>query len=559
MIVNAKIISSLEKVFANKEVSDYARLDRMSALLGERIAVQLIYKNERFADGNGGEGICRTLLTPTLSGDLAKYATVRRVVGVPVTMPSRDYDGNYLDDKPGVYPDLLLPLNYGGRVRTDIHVLGNIWIDIELPEDKSVLPAISKLTVSITDDYSKSCVFEDSVEVEIINKRLPKQEIYYTRWFHTDCLASYYDVPVWSKRHWEIIENFAKLAVMTGVNTLLTPLLTPSLDGPRMITQLVKISKNGDKYSFNFSRLDKWIDMCDRIGIEYFEISHLFTQGGAVHTPRIVATVDGEEKMIFSYENDSRDPEYKVLLRALLKAFIRHMKKRGDDKRCIFHISDEPSIDNIEYYRYAKSVVADILEGYKMIDALSHMEYYTEGLVECPVPMTRDAAPFIEANIPGLWTYYCCGPTNENYSNSFIAMPSWRTRSMGMQMYKYNIEGFLHWGYNFYNNCNSDSQINPYVDLSGENWVPAGDAFIVYPDKNGKPLESLRAEVFYHALCDLRAMKLCEKYYSHEEVVEAIEAELGDELTFKRCAYSADEVIRVREKINGMIKKAISK
>lgn len=294
MVVNAKIISSLEKVFRDKEVSDYAKLEQMSALLGERIAVQLIYKNERFDDGKGGEGICRTLLTPTLGGELAKYATVRRVVGVPVIKPTGDYgnDGNYLDDKPGVYPDMLLPLNYGGRVRADIRVLGNLWIDIELPEDAHALPDLSTLTVSLTDGYSGSQVFEDKVSVNVIKEKLPEQKLYYTRWFHTDCLASYYGVPVWSKSHWEIIENFARMAVKTGVNTLLTPIITPSLDGPRMITQLVKITKNGDKYSFNFSRLDKWIDMCDRIGIKYFEISHLFTQGGAVHTPRIVATVD---------------------------------------------------------------------------------------------------------------------------------------------------------------------------------------------------------------------------------------------------------------------------
>ena len=123
-----------------------------------------------------------------------------------------------------------------------------------------------------------------------------------------------------------------------------------------------------------------------------------------------------------------------------------------------------------------------------------------------------------------------------------------------MQMYKYNVSGFLHWGYNFYNNCNSERSLNPYIDLSGENWVPAGDTFVVYPDKNGEAIESLRAVVTYHALEDLRAMKLCESYYSHSVVVEAIEEILGEELRFNRCALSAEEMIGIREKINEMIK-----
>lgn len=32
-----------------------------------------------------------------------------------------------------------------------------------------------------------------------------------------------------------------------------------------------------------------------------------------------------------------------------------------------------------------------------------------------------------------------------------MAMPSARNRGYGLQVYKYGIEGILHWGFNFYN------------------------------------------------------------------------------------------------------------
>ena len=99
--------------------------------------------------------------------------------------------------------------------------------------------------------------------------------------------------------------------------------------------------------------------------------------------------------------------------------------------------------------------------------------------------------------------------------------------------------------------------INPYLDLNAERWVPAGDTFIVYPEKDGTALESLRAEVFYHALEDIRAMKLCEKYYGHDAVVAAIEAEFGKTLTFETCAKSGETMLRIRRKINEMIKAAV--
>ena len=123
-----------------------------------------------------------------------------------------------------------------------------------------------------------------------------------------------------------------------------------------------------------------------------------------------------------------------------------------------------------------------------------------------------------------------------------------------MQMYKYGIEGFLHWGFNFYNTRGSLDSVNPLLDPSGHKWVPAGDTCLVYPAQDGTALESIRSTVFFEGLQDMRAMQLCETLYSHSEVALAIESVLGEELTFKRCARSSREMLAVREKINEMIK-----
>ena len=151
-----------------------------------------------------------------------------------------------------------------------------------------------------------------------------------------------------------------------------------------------------------------------------------------------------------------------------------------------------------------------------------------------------------------LWTYYCCSQT-ELVSNRFIAMTSQRNRSIGFQMYKYGIVGFLHWGYNYYNNRASGDAINPYLDLGGEDWVPAGDTFMVYPNGDGTPLESVRSMTMDEVFLDIRAMYLAEKYTSHGVVVKAMEDALGREITFDRCAESTEEMTRVREAVNEII------
>lgn len=548
-MLKIKATSSLEKCFKDANFDSITEITNLSALKNERISFQIaaeLTDTEAFSEN----------YSVKISGDLSKYATVREVVSVPVTLATFPgfYDDNYLKITPGLYPDLLMPLRYGNTLRVNKGLVSSIWIEIDLRDATDVPSGISKTSVKLSNEKESA---EVTISLEIINAILPDENVTFTEWFYTDCLANYYGVEAFSEKHWEIIENFAKTAVKNGINLLLTPTFTPPLDmavgTERLTTQLVGVEKVGHEYRFNFDLLDRWIDMCDRIGIKYFEIAHFFTQWGAKHAPKIMAKVNGEYKKIFGWETNATDTEYTHFLRSFIKAFLEHMKARGDDKRCFFHISDEPSTEQLESYKAAKDSIKDLLDGYPIMDALSNYEFYSEGLVDLPIPATNHISPFLENNVEGLWTYYCCGQWNK-VSNRFIAMPSARTRSIGMQIYKYDIVGFLHWGYNFYNTQYSHNAIDPYRDTSGDGWVPAGDCFSVYPAPDGKAYETLRIIVFYEALQDIKAMKLAERLCGKETVIKTIETAFGSEITFDECARTPDEILRIREAINDLIK-----
>ena len=554
-MIQTKIVSSMEKCFSDSDITAYSELIHLSALKNERVSFQLFYTD----DTNDSSLPYRsTNLTLQVVGVPQEVVSARRVDCVPVTIAclAEGGDNNYLRTTPGLYPDLLSPLQYGG-VSVMRGQLQSVWIELHLDER---LPA-GKHTLILKLTNSKGEVqAENTLILSVIDAILPPQEMILTQWFHCDCLANYYNVPVWSEEHWRIIENFAATAAKNGINMLLTPVHTPPLDtavgGERTTTQLVDVVLKDGEYSFNFEKLDRWIEMCNRIGIRYFEIAHLFTQWGARRAPKIMATVEGEYKRIFGWETDSTSEEYTRYLRAFLSAFLAHMKARGDDKRCYFHISDEPSKSQQESYRAAKAAVADLLEGYPIMDALSNFDYYQDGLVEMPIPCTDRIEPFTLAGVPNLWTYYCC-MQGTNFSNRFIAMPLWRTRSIGLHFYKFNIVGFLQWGYNFYNNMHSRDAINPYLDTCAGYAFPAGDAFSVYPAQDGSALESVRILSFYEALQDVRAFHLAEALCGRERVIKEIEDIFGEEIRFDKCAKSAETLLAIRERINEMIEEAI--
>ena len=554
-MIKIKIVSSLEKVFVDSKIDSFTPLEKVSVLKGERLNFQVVHAY----DTVDSPLIYETLrIMPTFSGELAPLSSFRGVAHVPVTktIHCNGTDDNYVRTEPGLYPDILRPMYYGGKFSFTPCSTNSTWVEINGPKDFEA----GEYTFKIELDGNQYGKCECELSVEVINAVLPDEDIYFTQWFHADCLANYYDVEVWSDKHFEIVENFIKTARRNGINMILTPVFTPPLDtavgGERRTTQLVDVSKNGNEYTFGFDKLDRWIDILDRCGVEYIEISHLFTQWGAKHAPKIMATVDGEYKKLFGWETDAHSDEYVTFLRTFLTSLLAHLKTRGDDKRCFFHVSDEPHTGDEEIYTKSKESIADVLKGYPIMDALSNINFFNLGIIDHPIPANNRIKPFLEAKVPGLWTYYCVSQPI-NVSNRYHSMPNWRNRSIGMQIFKYNIEGFLQWGYNFYNNQYSGDPINPYYEQSCDFSFPGGDPFSVYPHMDGTALESPRLVVFNEALQDIKAMKLAEKYTSHEEVVAVIENALGKELTFDTCAKSSEIMHRIREDVNAIIKKAV--
>ncbi len=556
-MIKAKIVSSLEKPFENSDIESYKSLKSISILKNERLSFQVFYTH------GDSETVVPTLRPKIfLEGPLAKYATIRDAVAVPSRFPyTPKHDEGFTYLTPTACPDVLMPISGVGMVFVEYNKLKGLWIEIDLRKEDNISSELSgELKISFI-DTNGNAVWGDSLNIEVIDASLPKQALKYTDWFHCDSLANYYKCDAWSEKHWNIIESFLKTAVSNGMNVVLTPLFTVALDtevgNERLTTQLLKIEKKGEGYSFDFSLVDRWVDMCNRVGIENFEVCHLFTQWGCAHAPKVMATVDGEYKRIFGWETSATDPEYIAFLRAMLTEFIAHMKKRGDDKRCYFHISDEPNSKHLENYKAARAAIEDVLEGYIITDACSHIEYYNDGIISAPVPSNDKVMPFYEAGVPNLWTYYCCSQWDK-VSNRFMAMPSSRNRSIGYQLFKYDIAGFLHWGYNFYNSWLSKHPINPYFETAGYGAYPDGDAFSVYPAPDGTAYESLRIVVFYEALQDMRAASLCASLCGKDRTLAALEEILG-EIRFDNCALTAEPLLLARERINSMIKETVKK
>lgn len=512
MAVKISVFSSLEKIFSYLPVPEN-QTESLYLINGERGAVQFVVESDENIEA----------YIKIKSDIQTKLFRVDEIYSSYTINEDRENCTVLNDAKPGYYPDLLNDVKDNVELKKD--TINVFWLEI----DSSNITK-EEYPVEFIVESAKESVCR-KVTVYTATQKLPAQELKHMNWFHADCLADFYKVEVFSEEFWKITENFVKNAVSHGINCLLTPVFTPPLDteegGERTTVQLVGVTKKGYSYTFDFSNLDRWVDMALRNGVKFFEISHLFTQWGAEYCPKIMATTSSGYRKIFGWENKADSQGYKSFLRQFSLAFKEYTDKKNITHLCFVHTSDEPNDDNIRTYAKASAITHEYFSAYRDIDALSHYEIFELGLVGTPIPSERNIEEF-KGKVENLWTYYCCGPIDNNAPNRFFCLPSIRNRILGVLLYKYDCEGFLHWGYNFYNSQYSKEHINPFEVSDAGGHFPSGDSYIVYPGEDGKPLSSLRQKVFYEGIQDISALRLLEKQTSREYALQFIEKYLGD-------------------------------
>jgi len=550
MEILMKQISSLEKIRVD-DVLNYDDVSCKTVMQGERLSYQIVINTKDTAEG---------AKLPTkiwVESELGDAVSIYRVNQVFVDKPStEDVTGEgYLLEKPGFLPDVLVPLDeQNGLVSLALPNV-NLWVKIDIPRDAQPGKYTIKVNCGVFVQHGGDNPITDTASsefvVDVIPAVIPEQNLIYTRWFYADCISDFHNVPVYSEEHWALIDKYIAAAVDVGVNMILVPIHTPPLDtavgARRPCVQLVDIEKKGDTYEFGFEKFHRFISICKKNGVKYYEMAHLFSQWGAEFAPNIMVTENGKTDYMFGWHVKADSEEYRGFIKQYIKAISAELVKEKISANTYFHVSDEPNTNNLEKYEIARNIIKPLIGDSKTFDALSHVEFYENGLVECPVTSIKALDVFLPHNIENQWTYYCCGP-QKVYTNSFIAMPSPRVRALGYQIYKYNIKGFLHWGLNFYNSEISRYNINPYLTTSADGAFPSGDGFILYPSKNGA-YGCIRGEVTYQAIQDIDVCFALEGIIGREAVIKMIDDAADGELTLEKYPSDAAFYETLREKM----------
>ncbi len=486
--VSATLVDPLEKVFP-ETVIPIESFREIDVAKGEVASAQLILRSVQDRDQ-----VKVTVEVENLPGAVISYGPIGYVRAErPYTDPAIDR----ITSITGFYPDPIMdnqPVDLlAGQAQT-------FFIGITIPLDAKAGTYTVTITVSTDNE-----IIRKSFIIHVHNVTLEKQRLWIANWYTLEPkrlthLNNGEEVVLYSDLYWKLVKILAEKMADYGQNTaMISPL------------ELAIYKKEGDRIAFDFSRFDRVVEIFRKAGVlGRIEGGHIGQRTGNWTSPFIVYVPDLESDSTLFLHLPIQDPRAQNFYSRFFKALVAHLKEKEWMSDYYQYLTDEPIEENkqsyIEIARYIKSIAPDI-----KIGEACHTKDLAD-IIDLWVPqvdfLNKDFDFYEERKKAGdeVWFYTCLAPKG-NYANRFIDLPLIKTRIMHWINYKYQIDGYLHWGFNWWND-------NPFVDTTDTNdavgnFLPPGDAWIVYPGYR-KLYSSIRLEAMRDGINDNTLLRMLE-------------------------------------------------
>jgi len=255
-----------------------------------------------------------------------------------------------------------------------------------------------------------------------------------------------------------------------------------------LATEIARIQESGDPqsgYTYDTSRLERYAEVAFAAGIRQI---HLHSVGR-----RTAGILDPTCRV---------EPDEGNLRR--LAAWEKVIQRRGWQRRFVTSIVDEPFVYYEDSYRAVVDRVHALAPSVRCLEAveaeyLGKLDVYVPKLSHLSLWYPR----FDQVRREGaeLWFYVCCHPLGR-YPNRFLDQSLLKARVLFWIQYLYDLDGYLHWGLNYYAG-------DPYTQEGISKDLPLGDRAMVYPGRE-KLLGSLRFSAQRDGLQDFEYLRRLE-------------------------------------------------
>lgn len=486
-------IDPLTKVFTDTKLTG-SDMPFAEVARGEYATLQIIVRCDKKIES-------LTVSPQPLCCENAKLENIKsRFVGyVPYKFSAEQPASDRIMSPPAMCPDILLE---DKTISLEPNKNQPIWLTIEIPKDAQ--PGFYSGFVNISgfaDGQELSTrVF---VHVKVYNVTLGKSRLWMSNWLYMTRYRPSESTDVnlaklekFSPMYWDLMRKYARDMAQHRLNmAFLSPLeLTEYSFAP------------DDRLKFDFTNFDRAVQIfIDEGVIGRIEGAHL---GGRINdewTNQFETYIYIYKWKKFVKSNALPDsPEAIYFYSQFLPALQEHLKQKNWLNIYYQHVADEPITENAKSYNTLVRLVRKYAPQFKIIEACHTTKLTTPLNIWVPqLNFLRQNFDFYKQRQRSgneAWFYTSMYPQGE-YANRFWELPLLKTRILHWINFKYGITGYLHWGYNFWNN-------NPFKNVGFENTkMPDGDEWIVYPGTNG-PLDSIRFEALRDGVDDYELLSM---------------------------------------------------
>lgn len=374
-----------------------------------------------------------------------------------------------------------------------------IWMNVWVPQDAKAGKYKGTLTLSGKNISSLSL----QIEIEVLNHTLPDPKewaFHLDLWQNPYAVARYYQVPLWSKEHFDAMRPVMKKLASAGQKNITASIMHKPWNGQtedHFDSMIGKTKKLDGTWEYDYTVFDKWVEfMIHDVGLTG-PISCYTMIPWALRFDYYDQATSG----IAFIEAEPGEAAYTEYWGTFLTDFASHLKRKGWFDKTIISMDER----KLSHMQEAIKVIRSADPNFKISLAGNyHGEIEAELFDLCiaygqsfpeDVKARRDAAGMIST------VYTCC---SEPLPNMFTFSPLAETPWTIWHSVAGNYDGYLRWAYNSWT-------IDPLRDTRFRTWA-AGDCFLVYPGLRS----SMRFERLIEGVQDAEKIRILRKEFTRK-------------------------------------------
>lgn len=359
-----------------------------------------------------------------------------------------------------------------------------VWISVWVPQDAKAGTYKGTLNIAVENGRKFALPYQITVEERVLP--MPdKWSFHLDLWQNPYAVARYYNVPLWSKEHFDYMRPIMEAYAKAGGKVITASIINRPWDGQTQdaFSSMVKKEKKLDgTWDYDYTVFDKWVEFMMSCGV----------------TEQIDCYTVVPWNLKFDYYSQASNnveyvhaqpgsKEYKEYWAPFLKDFASHLKSKGWLSRTAISMDERPE----DAMKAATEIIHNASSEFKIAGAI---KYYPN--VE---PNIYDLCLSYGSTLPDnvlkrriaegkkTTVYTCCA---EAYPNTFTFSQPAEATWLPIHAAAIGIDGYLRWAYNSWT-------LDPLRDSRFRSWA-SGDCYLVYPNSSSIRFERLIEGIQYY-------------------------------------------------------------